>query len=386
MKAFETLQKYYKERWNYQLLAKDWKEKGQKIIGYTDINCPEELIIAAGCLPLLMVGDPDSDSDVDYKYMQYPVSLPIRYLYEAILTGRYNFIDLICITAGDEWQSSLHGYLNEEKRLNPSLEYKETYFLEHLRTTFKHHRDYNFGRLVAFKDYLEEFSQRKITNRALSEAIEVTNETRKLLKKLSDLRKTDPPHISGCEALPIIMASMLMPKTEYNRLLKEFLDKEVNNLPKKDASKTRIFVSGSSVDHPKLYELIESTHAVVVGEDTAFGDRYAELLIRDDMDPMEAICDRYTYKPPDPWMLGMDETLKYRVKSVVAASAQGEIFFHIKDDQHPAWDYPDQEKELEKLGIPVLPLEPQQYKISNPKLLKKHIEAYIKSISSGGKK
>ena len=43
MTSFEIFRKYYKNRWDYKLVAQDWKENGGKIIGYPDINCPEEV-------------------------------------------------------------------------------------------------------------------------------------------------------------------------------------------------------------------------------------------------------------------------------------------------------------------------------------------------------
>ena len=229
---------------------------------------------------------------------------------------------------------------------------------------------------------MEEYTGKNIDNNALSEAFKVTNETRRLLKQVSGLRKTFPPRISGCEALPIIMASMLIPKAEYNKLLKQFLSTEVNNLPQKDSTKIRLYVSGSSLDNLQLYELIESLPAVIVGEDTALGDRYAEMGINEEMDPIEALCDRYTYKPPDPWMLGMNDILKYRVNSTLAAGAQGEIYFHIEHDSAAGWDYPEQKKELGERGILVLPIEPQSYKLSNLEQIKNKVAAFINEVQN----
>ena len=178
------------------------------------------------------------------------------------------------------------------------------------------------------------------------------------------------------------MASMLMPKAEYNELLKQFLEKEVDSLPKKDASKVRLFVSGSPVESLQLYEIIESLPAIVVGEDIAFGDRYSDAPISEELEPMEALADRYTYKPLDPWMYGLKDRIKYRVDSAVAAKAQAEVFFHLLGDDPLAWDYPDQKRELEKHGISILLLQSQGYKISAPERLRGRIEAFVKAIRS----
>jgi benzoyl-CoA reductase/2-hydroxyglutaryl-CoA dehydratase subunit BcrC/BadD/HgdB len=380
MTTFETFQKYVNKRWDYTLVAKDWKDSGGKVIGYPDINCPEELIMAAGCRPLLMTGDPDSGTETARKHLDVASSIPVRHLYEAILTGRYDFVDIICTTGGDRWLANAYGFFAAEKALNPSLKCGDVYYIERLKGTFKQHRDYNLDRLIDFKEYLEKFTGKKITDQALVEAFKITNETKRLLSQLSGLRKADTPCISGCEALTIIIASMLIPKAEYNRLLKQFLEAEVTTLPKKDASKVRLFLSGSNVDNLQLYELLESLPAIIVGEDTAFGDRYAEALIDTEIEPMEALADRYTYKPLDPWMFGRKDRIEYKVQAAVAAKTQGEVFFHLNHDDAVGWDYPDQKKELEKQGIPVLVFEEQEYKMLNRDELMDKARAFLDTI------
>jgi benzoyl-CoA reductase/2-hydroxyglutaryl-CoA dehydratase subunit BcrC/BadD/HgdB len=365
MSVFETFKKYYKERWNYTLLAKDWKGKGGKVVGYPYINCPEEIIIAAQCLPLLMTGDPGSNTETADKHMEHYFCPNTRYLYQATLTGKYDFVDLICITTGDIPMNWMYYYLEREKSLDPSKKFGDLYFLDQLKSKYSMDRSYNLDRLKAFKEYLEEYAGKKITDETLSEVIKTTNQTRRLLKQVSDLRKTDPPRISGCEALPIIMASMLMPKLEYNKLLEQFLEKEIDSLPRKDASKFRLFVSGGAVDNLQLYEVLESLPAIIVGEDTAFGDRYSDAPISEEHEPIEALADRYTYRPADPWADCTDDNVKYRVESAVKAKAQGVIFHQLKWDEPLEWEYPDQKRELEKHNIPILRLASQEYKMSD---------------------
>lgn len=386
MSAFDTFQKYYKERRNYELLAKDWKDKGEKVIGYPHINCPEEIIMAADCLTLLMTGDPDSGTGTADKHMEYYFKPNIRYLYQAILTGRYDFVDLICITTGDIPMNWMYHYLYYEKRLNPSLKFGELYFLDQRVSKYAIDRSYNLGRLKAFKEYLEEYAGKKITDESLSEAIKITNQTKRLLKQVSDLRKMDPPRISGCEALPIIMSSMLIPKAQYNKLLEQFLDKEIDSLPKKETSKFRLFISGSPVDNLQLYEVLESLPAIIVGEDTAFGDRYSDAPISEELEPLEALADRYTYKPADPWADCTDDNVKYRVESAVKAKAQGVIFQQLRWDEPLEWEYPDQKRELEKHNIPLLRLESQEYKMSETarERIRDMVKAFIKVVQSNG--
>ena len=60
---------------------------------------------------------------------------------------------------------------------------------------------------------------------------------------------------------------------EHNKLLEEFL-KGTRQSPA--AQGVRLFVAGSDVDNLQLYDLVESCGAVVVAEDSNWGNRYFE--------------------------------------------------------------------------------------------------------------
>lgn len=381
MTELETFHKFYRQRWNYDLIARGWKEKGGKVVGYSDINCPEELVIAAGCLPLLMTGDPESGTEATDRHLEPYFSDSARHFYEAVVTERYHFVDLICFVTGDCSLSWIFHYFQEERNLNPMLKIGEPYFLDRLPTRFAMDREFNLGRLADFRAYLEDFTDKKITDDALAQSFVVTNETKRLLKEVSALRKADQPGITGSEALQIIMASMLMPKTDYNVLLKKFLDKEVQNKPTQKDVNVRLFVSGSNLDNLRLYNIIESLPVTIVGEDTAFGDRYCEEPIDENLEPMEALVDRYMNKPLDSWMYGIDEIVKYRAEAAQMARAQGVVFFQLRRDDPLTWDYPSQKKELEKRGIPVLLLREQDYRISDPEKVLSEIGSFVENLS-----
>jgi benzoyl-CoA reductase/2-hydroxyglutaryl-CoA dehydratase subunit BcrC/BadD/HgdB len=381
MTVLETFQKFYRQRWNYDLIARGWKEKRGKVVGYSDINCPEELVIAAGCLPLLMTGDPESGTEATDRHLEPYFSDSARHFYEAVVTERYHFVDLICFVTGDCSLSWIFHYFQEEKNLNTMLKIGEPYFLDRLPTRFAMDREFNLGRLADFRDYLEDFTGKKITDDALAQSFVVTNETKRLLKEVSVLRKADQPGITGSEALQIIMASMLMPKTDYNTLLKKFLDDEAPDKPAQKDSDVRLFVSGSNLDNLRLYNIIESLPVTIVGEDTAFGDRYCEEPIDENLEPMEALVDRYLNKPLDPWMYGIDEIVKYRADAAQMARAQGVVFFQLRRDDPLTWDYPSQKKELERRGIPVLLLREQDYRISDREKVLSEIGSFVENLS-----
>lgn len=95
MTAFETIQKHYRQR---DAAALDWKKNGGKVVGYFCDNVPEELIMAAGFLPLRISGDPWEGTEVAEGYrMPYPVVTFVETMMNKLLTGKYDFLDYLVI-------------------------------------------------------------------------------------------------------------------------------------------------------------------------------------------------------------------------------------------------------------------------------------------------
>ncbi|NIP66915.1 hypothetical protein GWN63_01530 [Candidatus Bathyarchaeota archaeon] len=120
----------------------------------------------------------------------------------------------------------------------------EFYFINTPHTnTDKAHRFF-YHETVRFREFLEKIFGTHISDQSLSRAIKVYNQNRILLKKVYDLRRRDPPLISGVEALEIVLSSMLIPKHEHNRLLNQLLrEAPVRSDPPK--SGVRLLISGS---------------------------------------------------------------------------------------------------------------------------------------------
>ena len=58
--GFKLMQEHYRQR---DLSAREWKEKGGKVVGYLCDNVPEEIIAAAGFFPFRLSGDPWNGSE-----------------------------------------------------------------------------------------------------------------------------------------------------------------------------------------------------------------------------------------------------------------------------------------------------------------------------------
>jgi len=233
------------------------------------------------------------------------------------------------------------------------------------------------GRMRDFKHEMEQLSGKTIADNELFHAIEVYNKNRALLQKVVALRRSDPPRISGSEALQIIGAGMFIPKEEHNKLL-ELLLQEIDMFhPKKGV---RLFVSGSMANNTEVFELIESCGAVIVGDDICTGDRYTEDMVELLPDPIEALASRYLFKAPCPRIVPLPSRVKDFSQRLENCRPQGAVFYLYTFCDSNMWDYVALRNELEKFDIPHYYLDQQEYRLTNPESVRTRVEALIESI------
>lgn len=374
---FREIQKYYRQR---DRAALKWKEAGGKVIGCVGLSVPEELIIASGCLPIQVTGDPDvSTAAVGDKYMEDTVCPYVRSIHNLFLMGRYDFLDLAIFPHGNDSVRKCYFYLWTEKN-DLGLKLPPLAVFDILHTKKYIAGLYVRGRIAALREQLAEFTGEEISDREIREAIAVCNENRMLLRRIAELRKADPPRISGAEALQIIGASFFMPKQEHNALLKEYLD-SAGNLTARNG--VRLYVSGTIVDNTQLYELIESCGATVVSEDVCTGNRYSDELVDTSMEPLDALTDKYHARSHEGRMHPITDLADYLVRGVQDSKAEGVLFNYLQWDDNHTWNYPSQRNALNRIGVPSIAFEMQEYKLAGPEQLRTRIEAFIEMIKGG---
>lgn len=377
-KSFEAMQNHYHQR---DLAAKTWKNEGGKVVGYFCDSVPEEMILAAGLFPIRLSGNPEGDTTLARKHVIPRFTARegfVHSMLNMLLTGEYDFLDYLIIPHSRDSIHRLYQLLAMIKTAKSEFKIPELFFLDTLHTTFFSSGAYERDRMMELKTKLEEWSGKTIADNELIQAIEITNENKRLLKKMAVLRASDSPRISGTEALKIIGSSMVMMKKEHNSLLKSFLENEAGALPLKKGK--RIFLSGSPLDHTQVYDIIESENAIVVGEDHCWGNRLSDVPVDTKVDPLEAIIDRYHFKYPCPRMFPMDRRVECCVRAVENARAEQVVFFIYRHDNAEAWEVPSKAKVLADKGIPSIVLKNQPYLISDPEKLTADIrEQEVKS-------
>jgi len=234
--------------------------------------------------------------------------------------------------------------------------------------------------VLLLKEAIEEHFQIKITPERLAEASTVNNKTRRLLRRLYDLRLNDEPSFTGSEMHTILTASTVMPKDKFNQLLSRLLE-ETGTRPKTTDGKTRLLVAGSLMDDSEFINVIEDLGAIVVTDTLCFGTRNIWNQTEETGDPFDAIVERYYYHEPCPRMAGeYKKRLGFAKEQAQRARVDGVILQHIKFCDMHGTDNALLKHDFEKEELPVLELERQYGPLSDAGRLRTRIQAFLERI------
>ena len=366
--------------------ARAWKANGGKVVGYLCDNVPDELIDAAGFLPVRVSGAPATSLDPVRRYVD-GLFQPTRRIGFAesmlsrLLDGTYEYLDYLIVPHNRHAIQAIYQELLRARGAFPELKLPELYPLDRSWLPFYASEVFNRDRLLDLHRTLETWSDRTISDESLSEAISARNEHRILLARVAALRTADPPRLSGVDALHVFGSSTTMPRAAHAELLRALLA-EADTLPARTGP--RVFVGGSPHDNPTFYEIVESCGATVVAEDHCWGSRAADWTIRTDLPPLQALAARFHQQPACSIAFPMHVTVERCVRRAALAQVDAAIFFVLEHETAQVWESPDEIAALAERGIPSLHLSEQPYRMAEPDGLRARISAFLASAGKAG--
>ncbi|UCC59988.1 MAG: 2-hydroxyacyl-CoA dehydratase, partial [Dehalococcoidia bacterium] len=265
MGAVEKLREVVTNRHRY---AREWKAgTGGQVIGWFCTYVPEEIIYAAGMLPVRILGSHETE-DITGAYMPSIYCPFSRDVLAQGLKGRYDYLNGIV-----KARSCLHMRMTYTlwKQLVP-IDF--TYYI-YMPTHALNPQAKPFlaNEYADFKEALEKWGGVRITSDDLDRAIEVYNRNRSLIKKVYEFRKADNPALTGAEALEMVLAGQLMDKEEHNKLLEQLLEELPNRAVSRETV-ARLMLVGSEMDDVDFIRTTEELGATFVIEDHCTGTRY----------------------------------------------------------------------------------------------------------------
>ncbi|MBW2345427.1 MAG: 2-hydroxyacyl-CoA dehydratase [Deltaproteobacteria bacterium] len=361
----------------------DEKAAGRKVIGSFCVFVPEEIVRAVdGTLVGLCTGADFAMDEVEKLLPRNTCSL-IKSAFGFKLGKVCPYLESADMIVGENTCDGKKKSYETLKNLVPNL-----YVMDIPQMKSAEGRSLLKAEYLRFKESVEELTGITIDAARLKKGIEIVNNKRRAIHRLSSLRKADPAPISGLDAL---LANQVFFYDDPGRFtdsvnkicdeLEKRIDKDEGVFPK---GTPRLLLSGCPMAVPnwKFPWIIETSGAVIVGEESCVGERGTRNLTDDNWDTveelMEAIVDRYfqvdcAIFTPNP------DRLEHIVEMFEIYKADGVIHYGLQFCQPYLMESMPVEKALETKNIPTLRID-TDYSMEDVGQLKTRVEAFVELI------
>ena len=342
-------------------------------IGFFCPYVPEEILHAVGAHPVRLMGGSIKISHAQAHLPPYCCHL-VKSSLESLLQGELHFLKGVIFSQTCDSMQGLSDIWALQKR-----------FPLHFNLMTPTHFDSEQSRIY-LKEEIERFKEfldshiGKITSQNLRGSIQLFNSIRKTLREIYNRRRHRVALLPGGSFAKLIRAGYLMDRSRYLELLKELLGAldEKSEDPK---NLVPIYITGNMVHSDSWCSLIEEAGAQLVQDDLCSGTRFFRLMIREDLDPIEGLTERYfnSFFCPTKYR-GAQAHMETLVRDVQESGAKGVIFLLYKYCEAHFFDYPDLKIALESQGIPTLLLEMEDPSYSTGQL-KVRIQAFAEMLN-----
>lgn len=333
----------------------EYKAQGKKVVGVLPYYAPEELVYAAGIVPMGIWGSNTKTISRAKEYCATFYCTIAQLALEMLLDGTMDGLDgIITPTICDTLRPMSQNF---RVAMGDKM---SVIFLAHPQNRFE-----EFGLQFTVDQYnhvkkeLEKIAGREITNNDIQNAIKVYNESRAARRKFVKLASDHCDVITPTKRSAVLKAFYFMLKDEYIAKLNE-LNAELEKLPVCDWQGTKVVTSGIICDNPALLAAFEENNIAIAADDVAHESRSFRTDVPENADPMMALAQQFA---------NVDyEVLLYDPKSsenrrgefvanlVKESGAQGLVLFMQQFCDPEEMEYPYLKKALQAADVPHIKL------------------------------
>lgn len=330
-------------------------QTGKKAIGCFPVYTPDELIYAAGMLPVGLWGGTINTGESS-KYLQTFCCSIMKANLENGLSGAYSVLEGVMTTTycdtlkcmGEVWKAAFP----DRKHI--------TFVCAQNRKT-PEGKAYLTAELQRIKRTLEALSGNEITEDKLEESIAVYNDYRASSRQFVKTAARYPDVVTPLTRHKIIKAAYFMDKKRYTNMLQDLID-ELGSIEEKKTEKQGVILTGLIAESEMVLAYMESQNLYVAGDMLV----HESMQFNDDVaaghgSAIERIADRFA--AINGCALLYEEHKKkgeMLVDLVRETGAKGVIICQLKFCDPEEFDYPIYVKALKSSRIPNLYLEIEQ--------------------------
>jgi benzoyl-CoA reductase/2-hydroxyglutaryl-CoA dehydratase subunit BcrC/BadD/HgdB len=347
-------------------------QTGQEAAGWLPVYAPEEIIHAAGLLPVSMWGGQTRVQQAD-AYMQSFGCSVVRAILENAINGVYDMLSAIVLTSscdtlkagGQDLIKILAGKKITILSVNYAQNRHEPAGLAYMLAEFKE-----------LKKGLEGLVGHAITEADLQNSIALYEDYRAALRQFSELARERAKTIDLKTRHLVIKAGMLMDKATYTAKLKA-INAHLARMPREEVKGLKVVVTGIVTEPESLLQLFMDSGLLVVADDLAQESRQFRTLVPEGGPALERLARRVQAQEGCAMLYaGGKSKSKFLLELMKKNNAQALIACMMKFCDPEGFDFPIYKKEVEEAGYKVLNFEIEQ-KMDSVEQLRTRIQSFV---------
>ena len=355
----------------------DGRKQGLRVIGAYCAYCPQELIIAAGAIPISLCGTREEPIPAAEEKLPRNLCPLIKSSYGFAITDSCPYFTMSELIVAE---TTCDG----KKKMYELLERKKPVHLMQLPNVQDGAAPLKLwaAEIQKLRERLETQLRVTITDEAIWEAIDLVNAERRALKAVHDLNQSNPPLLPGLDLLTASWAvKFARDKHPIIRLAHELVAEKLAQEPQPRSTKPRILLTGCPVGlgSEKVVRLLDELGADMVAMENCSGYKTLDIMTATDhTDPIMALAEKYLQIPcscmsPNPHRLELLTQMleDFRIDAVIDLTWQACHTYNIE-----AYDVG---RLVTAAGLPFLHLE-SDYSVSDLESLKVRIEALLEMV------
>lgn len=352
-----------------------WKEQtGGRAVGWVLTDVPEELILAAGALPVAILAEGVTLGLADRHFQGFACSYT-RSVLELLASNRLSYLDGLVVPYICDTTRALDLVVKHHRflPLTECLRIPKTTLGAGVLPYYREELKRLQGSLARWTGTFPDEPR-------LAQAVALMNSVRDRLERIRRLFLERPGLISASEYFSALRASLVIPKEEVIALLERFLAEAEKRTPV-SAPGPAVLLAGKVAEPPAVVELIEAAGLRVKEELLVLGGRYVSGRVDAKLDPLSALARRQLEQWP---LVGVwdhrPRRADFLLERLAAAGARGVIFLIQKFCEPWEIDYPGIKEALDQAGIKSLRLE-IEYQMGSLEPLRTRVEAFAELLA-----
>lgn len=358
-----------------EAVLRSMKISGRKAVGCFPVYTPDELVDAAGFLPVGMWGGGGENPRVGQYLQPFCCSVMKANMSQA-LNGTYDMLSAVLIPT---FCDTLKCVCENWKAAIPHIPAFPMVYPQNTGSTVS--AEYLENELIRIREKLELLAGRAIDDQKLAQSWNRFEACRAKMREFTTLAASHPDVIGIGARHKILKAYYFMDKTEYSETLAGINEKLRQRKTPPAGKLIRVVATGLMLEPDAVINALEKNGICIAADDFSQESRSFRIPGTGEGTILQKMARRFLAQRGDPFLCEQQKSRGSRLSELVKQTqADGVLIAMMKFCEPEEFDFPVYKKELEREGIPYLYIELEQ-SMSSAESIETRIEGFVEVLN-----